>query len=287
MIVAKEFYSELQAHPEPPRKGYIIIYSFEGSLWLMRSNGLKYDLLNEWSVPKYAGIFKGTCDTGTIPEPPTVDEWWVATEVGVYVNFGSVEVGTLQETTNYIKWSESNQAWSVESVKVLMSGVQLPKIVDGLWDLFINGNYEVGVQPYKGAKIGCFDNDTGKPTDYSTRLNFSGKFYSSNHAKDSIVFFVSQTGTNAPTASYLQNTLGAPTWARTSAGTFTLTIVGGFPAGKTIPIDDIMEDQNGNVTKINRTSDNVMTFVTYLAANLTVPADGVLNNRAVQIDRYL
>ena len=48
---------------------------------------------------------------------------------------------------------------------------------------------------------------------------------------------VTQSGTNAPTATVLENTLGGtPTWAFSSAGTFTLTLTGAFTNNKTTPL---------------------------------------------------
>jgi hypothetical protein len=46
---------------------------------------------------------------------------------------------------------------------------------------------------------------------------------------------LTQTGTSAPVATVLENTLGAtPTYARDGVGVYTLTSVGSFPANKTI-----------------------------------------------------
>jgi len=96
--------------------------------------------------------------------------------------------------------------------------------------------------------------------------------------------FFTQTGTTAPTGNVLEDGIGAPVWARTAVGTFTLTKTGAFTSGKTVPVDDVYTDQSGNLYKINRTSANVMTLLTYAAADTTVLADGVLNNRFIHIE---
>lgn len=49
----------------------------------------------------------------------------------------------------------------------------------------------------------------------------------------SYVALLTQTGTNAPTAIELENTIGNIVWARTSAGTYTATLTGAFNSGKT------------------------------------------------------
>ena len=99
--------------------------------------------------------------------------------------------------------------------------------------------------------------------------------------------FISQTGTNAPVVtSILKDTIGSPAWARTAAGTYTLTKVGAFTSGKTVPIDDNYIDQSGNLYKLNRTSADVMTLYTYAAADTSVLADSVLANRYINIEIY-
>lgn len=99
--------------------------------------------------------------------------------------------------------------------------------------------------------------------------------------------FISQTGTNAPVVtSVLKDTVGSHAWARTAVGTYTLTKVGAFTSGKTVPIDDNYVDQTGNLFKLNRTSVDVMTLLTYAAADTAVLADDVLSNRYINIEIY-
>lgn len=97
--------------------------------------------------------------------------------------------------------------------------------------------------------------------------------------------FLTQTGTNDPVFTAIKDTL-LGTWARTGVGTYTLTKTGAFTSNKTVPLDDVYIDQNGNLFKINRTSANVMTLLTYAAADTTVLADGVLSSRYINIEVY-
>lgn len=97
--------------------------------------------------------------------------------------------------------------------------------------------------------------------------------------------FLNQTGTNAPVLTVIKDTL-LGTWARTAVGTYTLTKTGAFTANKTVPIDDIYTDQLGNLFKINRTSADVITLLTYAAANTSVLSDGVLIDRFINIEVY-
>lgn len=69
------------------------------------------------------GDFKGPAYLSTDPGSPISDEWWTATSVGVYTNFGGVEVTTITDVLNYIKWDNANSTWSVITVPI--PGVQL------------------------------------------------------------------------------------------------------------------------------------------------------------------
>ena len=97
--------------------------------------------------------------------------------------------------------------------------------------------------------------------------------------------FLTQSGTNDPVFTSITNTLEG-VWARTNVGTYTFTKNGTFVANKTIPNDDVYTDQGGNLFKINRTNENVMTLLTYGAADTTILADGVLSNRFINIEVY-
>jgi hypothetical protein len=97
--------------------------------------------------------------------------------------------------------------------------------------------------------------------------------------------FLSQTGTNAPVFTAIKDTLTG-VWARTAIGTYTYTKTGAFTVNKTIPLDDIYVDQSGNLFKINRTSADVITLLTYASADTTVLADAVLTNRYINIEVY-
>lgn len=95
--------------------------------------------------------------------------------------------------------------------------------------------------------------------------------------------FLTQVGSGAPVLTTIKDTV-AGTWARTATGTYTLTKAGAFTLNKTIPVDDVYTDQAGNLFKINRTSADVMTLLTYAAVNTAVLADGVLSNRYINIE---
>lgn len=66
---------------------------------------------------------------------------------------------------------------------------------------------------------------------------------------------ITQTSTNTPVATILENTFtGTPTWSRTGAGNYTITLTGQFTAGKTIA-NGITSFQ-GNSRKVEYFADN-------------------------------
>lgn len=97
--------------------------------------------------------------------------------------------------------------------------------------------------------------------------------------------FLTQSGTANPVFTSIINTLEG-VWARTSVGTYTLTKAGAFVENKTIPNDDVYTDQDGNLFKINRTSVDVMTLLTYDSADTETLSDSVLSNRFINIEVY-
>jgi len=95
-----------------------------------------------------------------------------------------------------------------------------------------------------------------------------------------------QTGTNAPVAVEQEDDI-EPVLARSSAGVYTATKAGAFVEGKTVPISESYIDaETGNKMKMVRTSADVMTITTYLAADLETPADGVLTNQYIHFEIF-
>ncbi len=97
--------------------------------------------------------------------------------------------------------------------------------------------------------------------------------------------FLTQSGTSNPVLTTITDTL-AGTWARIAVGTYTLTKTGAFTANKTVPIDDVYIDQTGNLFKINRTSIDVVTLLTYASTDTNTLADDVLSARFINIEVY-
>jgi len=107
------------------------------------------------------------------------------------------------------------------------------------------------------------------------------------YAKNDYRVTLSQTGTNAPVATVLQDDIATPVWSYSAVGTFLLTKTGAFTVDKTLPSNIVgYTDPAGNLFTLERTSANVMTLKTYAAADTTVLANGVLSGQEIYIEIY-
>lgn len=85
------------------------------------------------------------------------------------------------------------------------------------------------------------------------------------------VALLTQTGTAAPVATVLSNTLGGTVvWARTSTGLYTATLSGAFASGKTLMFTGTSDAQFNaasgslfSVYQTQRTSNNVISLMSY------------------------
>jgi len=90
---------------------------------------------------------------------------------------------------------------------------------------------------------------------------------------------VSQTSTNAPTATQFEDNIGGGTWAYIGVGSYTLTNVGAFPSGKTSLI--VNNGIKNGWIRAYRASDDVITVLTFNTS--FVASDGVLDQTALII----
>ena len=99
---------------------------------------------------------------------------------------------------------------------------------------------------------------------------------------------LTQTGTDDPVATVLENTLGGtPVWERSTLGTYTLTLTGAF-VGQVVPINTSGKFAGDALSAMvgDRTDDNTYTLYTYYSADLTQVSDDVLFNTYVEIPVY-
>jgi hypothetical protein len=106
------------------------------------------------------------------------------------------------------------------------------------------------------------------------------------NSKTVYTVFLTQTGTNAPVATIVEDTITGLVWARSAAGVYTLTKAGAFTLNKTVPVDDVYMDVDDNMYTAVRTSADVITLTTYASTNLTTPTDAVLSNQYFHIEIY-
>jgi hypothetical protein len=102
---------------------------------------------------------------------------------------------------------------------------------------------------------------------------------------------LTQTGTDAPVATILQNTLGGtPVWGYTSAGLYTVTLAGVFTVNKTVifvqPMPINASANRTNLLQLTHTSADVITLKTMYqngSDSLTATIDGVLVDVGIEI----
>lgn len=100
---------------------------------------------------------------------------------------------------------------------------------------------------------------------------------------------LTQTGTNAPTALILNNTLGGvPVWSYIQTGTYMITLSGGFVIGKTFPvISGVLPDIDGGKNAVAVQSDVNSIFVQTGSGVAMSFSDDYLLNTPFEIRVYL
>jgi hypothetical protein len=90
-------------------------------------------------------------------------------------------------------------------------------------------------------KVFMVDKRTNTTYGGSKALQDMQQWYTMQDVSDSIqpykvyTALLTQTGTDAPVATILQNTLGGtPVWSRSGVGTYAITLAGAFPINKTV-----------------------------------------------------
>lgn len=109
---------------------------------------------------------------------------------------------------------------------------------------------------------------------------------SSESGYKSYVALMSQTGTAAPTAIELENSLGNIVWTRNSAGVYYGTLSGAFPITRTFTLSingggydaDVLNGGGGDAYNLVRLNDNVLV--------LSTTGDSILNYSPIEIRVY-
>lgn len=106
------------------------------------------------------------------------------------------------------------------------------------------------------------------------------------------VAYLTQTGTNAPVATVIKNTLGGTVvWARSSTGSYTGTLTGAFVAANlAIPSSPQfvpLSTTDFKLTYTSRFSDDIISVTSFSGPlNNIVAADGLLNGFFIKIEIY-
>lgn len=110
--------------------------------------------------------------------------------------------------------------------------------------------------------------------------------------KKEYVAYLSQSGSSAPTATVINNTLGGTVvWARSGSGSFTGTLMSAFPSGKVFITNGYsLQSYSGTdfiEIIVSRGNDNIINVLTSLGANGTAAStDGLITNYMIKIEVY-
>jgi hypothetical protein len=122
---------------------------------------------------------------------------------------------------------------------------------------------------------------------WNNALSIIKKAISDNKPYKVYTALLTQTGSNAPTAIVLENTLGSElVWTRNVAGTYSATLTNAFPEVKTFiltPSDggydsDVLRTGGGDPYKLFRNSDDEIILV--------LAYDDILNNTPIEVRVY-
>jgi hypothetical protein len=105
---------------------------------------------------------------------------------------------------------------------------------------------------------------------------------------NTLICFISQSGTTAPTLDILFNTIGEISLTYIIGGTYTINKTGGFPEGKTSPNDVGVAgyDVLGNKIEVKRVSEDRIQIKTFTSADTSILGDDILNKLELQITTY-
>jgi hypothetical protein len=146
-------------------------------------------------------------------------------------------------------------------------------------------NVKISQLTAKGAHV--------ETTDRIAIADFNGTTYDSKYITGAqltpykkYVAILNQTGTNAPTAVILENTLsGTPTLSRDSAGNYRITLTGEFTNNKTFVLFGSFISTSGDyISTINRADNNYIFIQTRNSAGAGV--DDVIGKMSIEIRVY-
>lgn len=153
---------------------------------------------------------------------------------------------------------------------------------------WLNGS-QIEVQAGEGAaltgneKVLIMQNDTPKETTTQAIADLGGGGGSSYLVYTALL---TQSGTDAPVATVLENTLGGTVvWSYGGAGLYTATLAGVFTANKTavfISSSDVEGNPYSFAAK-SQTEDTVSVTIVFTDG---VPSNDVLNNTSIEIRVY-
>lgn len=171
-------------------------------------------------------------------------------------------------------------ALSEKLIQVTLPSKQTPYIhVDRIVDIVTNGSYSYIMYNDNG--------NTNKRIDtLQTTAQILALINTEVNEPKKYVALLTQSGTNAPTAIVLENTLGGTVvWTRDDVGYYIGTLSGAFTTDKTVVYTQI-RDFSSSIECFSQGENTVFIDTAYLNAGAFSEQDGILSNTFIEIRVY-
>lgn len=97
---------------------------------------------------------------------------------------------------------------------------------------------------------------------------------------------LTQSGTDAPVATVLENTIGDIVWSYIEEGQYAITLINAFPENKTMIIPHSIVSEGDAFIKCTRASADVIALETYLYTDEPIYQNNMMVNNAIEIRVY-
>lgn len=244
-------------------------------------------LLNKPTLSTVAtsGVYNDLTGKPTIPAAQVQTDWNATTGLGVLLNKPTIPAAQIQTD-----WNAST------GLGVLLNKPALSTVATSGAYTDLSGKPSLATV----ATSGAYTDLTGKPTIPSAQVNSDwnassgiAQILNKPSLAQHYAASVTQSGTSAPSATGLENDFGGTTftWARTGAGTYTITASSAvFTSGKTKVFFGQLSNPLGYITATN-TSTTVITINTQITSLLSLVlttgnADGMMTGMPIDIQVY-
>jgi len=190
---------------------------------------------------------------------------------------GLVRINETEEKTSFIGFEDGNS-----TIRTLDTGLGYVSQIQ-----IVGNSIEILNQNPSSRGLGSYDDYTSNITD----LDYTQKKYVDQKVADSRPYKVytallTQSGTNAPVATVLENTLGSITWSRINTGIYLAKSSNLFTTNTAIIIGSNINVSNVDSAPLNTNNLVLNSFSLYTFDTFTQAYDDILDNTLIEIRVY-